>query len=92
MRDNLLVFTCMSESLTEDEEEQLWADLVEWGGNGTEGAGLVVWGEPSDPRSWEATVPFLRRWGQLLQGCREILEATNYWRRSRGEKCIPFKT
>ncbi|KAJ5481592.1 hypothetical protein N7475_000404 [Penicillium sp. IBT 31633x] len=52
MRDNLLVVTCVSNLLTDDDEEQLWADLVEWGGNGTEGAGLIVWGEPSDPRNW----------------------------------------
>ncbi|KAE8333046.1 hypothetical protein BDV39DRAFT_199397 [Aspergillus sergii] len=85
MRDNLLAVTCVFNILTDDEEEQLWADLVEWGGNGTEGAGLIVWGEPSDPRNWEATVPFLKRWGWLLQGCSEILEATNYWRQVRGE-------
>ncbi|KAL4943243.1 hypothetical protein BDV06DRAFT_234869 [Aspergillus oleicola] len=86
MRDNLLVVTCVSNILTDDDEEQLWADLVEWGGNGTESTGLIVWGEPSDPRNWEATVPFLKRWGWLLQGCNEILEATNYWRHSRGER------
>ncbi|KAJ5337135.1 hypothetical protein MYU51_008701 [Penicillium brevicompactum] len=90
MRDNLLVVTHVFQILTEDDEEQLWADLVEWGGNGTEGAGLIVWGEPSDPRNWEATVPFLKRWGWLLQGCSEILEATNYWRHSRGEGRLRF--
>ncbi|OJJ68580.1 hypothetical protein ASPBRDRAFT_209817 [Aspergillus brasiliensis CBS 101740] len=90
LRDSLLVATCVSDMLTDDDEEQLWADLVEWGGNGTEGAGLIVWGEPSDPRNWEATVPFLRRWGWLLQGCSEILEATNYWRQMRGERRLHF--
>ncbi|CEL05859.1 hypothetical protein ASPCAL06971 [Aspergillus calidoustus] len=91
MRDNLLQATCVSDILTDDDEEQLWADLVEWGGNGTEGAGLIVWGEPSDPRNWEATVPFLKRWGWLLQGCSEIMEATNYWRHSRGERRLCFQ-
>ncbi|XRM40676.1 hypothetical protein ABZX51_003988 [Aspergillus tubingensis] len=91
LRDSLLVATCVSNMLTDDDEEQLWADLVEWGGNGTEGAGLIVWGEPSDPRNWEATVPFLRRWGWLLQGCSEILEATNYWPQLRGERRLHFK-
>ncbi|KAL2845919.1 hypothetical protein BJY01DRAFT_263423 [Aspergillus pseudoustus] len=91
MRDNLLAATCVFDILTDDEEEQLWADLVEWGGNGTEGAGLIVWGEPSDPRNWEATVPFLKRWGWLLQGCGEIVEATNYWRQIRGEKRLPLQ-
>lgn len=94
MRNNWLHAIYVAESLTEDDEVRLWDDLVDWGrSGGTEEAsgGLVVWGDPSDPRSWEATVPFLRRWGRLLLRCDEILEATNYWRRSRGERCIPFK-
>lgn len=30
---------------------------------------LVVWGDAADPRAWEATVPFLRKWGWLVKGC-----------------------
>lgn len=94
MRDNWLLAIYVCESLAEDDEVQLWDDLVEWGGGGGDGAaaGLVVWGEPSDPRSWEVTVPFLRRWGGLLlQGCDEILESTNYWRSRRGERRLCFQ-
>lgn len=95
MRDNWLLAIYVCESLAEDDEAQLWDDLVEWaGGSGGDGAaaGLVVWGEPSDPRGWEVTVPFLRRWGGLLlQDCDEILEATNYWRSSRGERRLCFQ-
>ena len=92
MRDNLLAVTCASEILTEEEEEQLWADLVEWGSFGTEAAGLIVWGNPWDPRNWEATIPFLKRWGWVLHGCDEILDATNYWRHQRGERPLRFKS
>lgn len=35
--------------------------------------------------SWEAIVALFRKWGWLLTGCLEILEATNYWRENRGE-------
>ncbi|KAF1731367.1 hypothetical protein CRV24_007551 [Beauveria bassiana] len=94
MRDNWLLAIYVQERLTEEDEVRLWDDLVEWDAGAGAGAGgaasLVVWGEPSDPRSWEATVPFLRQWGRLLDGCDEILEATNYWRRSRGEPRLLF--
>ncbi|OAA49834.1 hypothetical protein BBO_01469 [Beauveria brongniartii RCEF 3172] len=66
MRDNWLLAIYVQERLTEEDEVRLWEDLVEW--DGAAAASLVVWGEPSDPRSWEATVPFLRQWGRLLDG------------------------
>ncbi|SPN97313.1 uncharacterized protein DNG_00827 [Cephalotrichum gorgonifer] len=51
---------------------------------------LIVWGEPWNCRAWEVTPDFLRKWGWLLRGCPEILEATNYWRMTRGEKKLIF--
>ncbi|KAH9210121.1 hypothetical protein DL95DRAFT_393721, partial [Leptodontidium sp. 2 PMI_412] len=39
-----------------------------------EAACLIVWGEPWDPRGWEASVPFLRKWGWLIEGCSVMLE------------------
>ncbi|KAM3514440.1 hypothetical protein MY11210_001884 [Beauveria gryllotalpidicola] len=66
MRDNWLLAIYVQARLTEEDEVRLWDDLVEWDSAGA--ASLVVWGEPSDPRSWEATVPFLRQWGRLLDG------------------------
>ncbi|KAI1498826.1 hypothetical protein F5X99DRAFT_391906 [Biscogniauxia marginata] len=83
MRGNFLV--AVSGILSEEEEQQLWDDIIESRGEG-DWSGLVVWGELWDPRNWEVTMPFLQRWGWLLEGCHEILEATNYWRRQRGEK------
>ena len=55
-----------------------------------ENAALLVWGDSSNPRAWEASVPFFRRWGWLVQDCRDLLESTNYWRAKRGEKELVF--
>ncbi|KAH7008976.1 hypothetical protein EDB80DRAFT_777452 [Ilyonectria destructans] len=49
---------------------------------------LIVWDDPSNPQSWEASSGFLWKWGYLLRGCQELIKATNHWREVRGEK--PF--
>ena len=85
MPDNFLL--AITSILPPEKEAQLWEDVVELGGE-KDWSGFVVWGESWDPRNWEATVPFLRRWGWLLRGCPEIVEATNYWRCCRGESPI----
>ncbi|KAI9897340.1 hypothetical protein N3K66_007196 [Trichothecium roseum] len=82
LRDNLLA---AAQVLTPEDEQELYNDVLEAGGGRREWAGLVVWGEPSDPGSWEISAPFFRKWGWILKGCDEILEATNRWRRQRGE-------
>ncbi|KAK1975003.1 hypothetical protein LZ30DRAFT_669338 [Colletotrichum cereale] len=84
MRDNFL--RIVSE-YGEDyiDEDDLCRDIVDVGaGAGVEESALIVWGEAWDPRGWEATEPFLRKWGWLLAGCTEMLEGTNYWRQERG--------
>ncbi|KAH8589878.1 hypothetical protein B0O99DRAFT_317771 [Bisporella sp. PMI_857] len=68
------------------EEDDLCIDLVDVEESDREKPNLVVWGDPSDPRAWEATVPFLRKWGWVVRECRELLLSTNYWREKRGEK------
>ncbi|KAH6880003.1 hypothetical protein B0T10DRAFT_540424 [Thelonectria olida] len=78
MRENFLVARC--EGLSDDEEQRLWDDLIESHGENN-WTGFIVWGEPWDSKNWE-------RWGWLLQGCNQLLEATNYWRLQRGEGCI----
>jgi hypothetical protein len=47
--------------------------------------GLVVWGDPWDVNSWEVEEGFLKKWGWLLEGCEELLAATDRWRDLRGE-------
>lgn len=82
MRDNLLLAVSF---LSAGEEQQLFEDVMESDGNKDEWTGLVVWGEPWDPKSWEVSIPFLERWAWLINGCPEIIASTNHWRRRRGE-------
>lgn len=86
MRDNLLVAASW---LSPEDEQRLFDDVMESGGGKNEWAGLLVWGEPWDPQSWEVSVPFLQRWTWLVKGCPEIITSTNRWRRRRGERPIP---
>lgn len=51
--------------------------------------GLIVWGEPHDPNSWEVTPGFLRKWWWALKGCPELMASSNRWRQDRGEKPLP---
>lgn len=86
MRDNFLI-AISQRIISVEEEQQLWDDLVEsWGGN--DWTGMLVWGEPWNPQNWEVTVTFLKRWGWLLKGCDELIEASNQWRRQRGERSL----
>lgn len=52
--------------------------------------GLIVWGEPYDMHSWEATPAFLEKWAWAVQGCYELFESSNRWRRMRGEEPMRF--
>ena len=48
--------------------------------------GLIVWGEPYRMESWEATPGFLRKWAWAVEGCDELIRASNRWRMIRGEE------
>lgn len=56
----------------------------------SEAACLIVWGESWSPDGWEISIPFLRKWGDVLDGCDEMIEATNAWRRTRNERQIAY--
>ncbi|KAL0930049.1 uncharacterized protein CTRU02_214869 [Colletotrichum truncatum] len=47
--------------------------------------GLIVWGEPHNIQSWEATPGFLAKWSWAVEGCDDLIESTNRWRLIRGE-------
>lgn len=47
--------------------------------------GLIVWGEPHEIQSWEATPGFLAKWAWAVEGCEELVEISNRWRMRRGE-------
>ncbi|KAJ8128030.1 hypothetical protein O1611_g5603 [Lasiodiplodia mahajangana] len=53
-------------------------------------APIVVWADPSQAESWELSPTFLKKWGFLIMGCPEVLDATNAWRRRRGQRGIDF--
>jgi hypothetical protein len=83
MRDNLIL------NYGKFDEDELCCDLVGGlyeGFNDVEGRGIMVWGEPWSPDAWEISQGFMRKWGFLLKGCTDLIEATNRWRDSRDEE------
>jgi hypothetical protein len=86
MRDNMLQAFQYPEVCDED---QLCREIVEYGDENSEPL-LIVWGDACNPQNWEVTPEFLRKWGWLLNGCEEFLDATNRWRVKRSE--VPIST
>lgn len=86
-RDNILVAT-----LAGLDDDLLCEDILRFDGSwGEDDAALIVWGEdPWDTRCWEASMPFLKKWGWLIKDCSELCLATNQWREKRGEKRLIF--
>lgn len=89
-RDNVLL------ALGTFDEDELWSDTM--GGlfegfpqSEIERRGVIVWSPPWDVRGWEVTEGFWKKWGFLMKGCYDVLEATNYWRRQRGEEPLVFE-
>ena len=60
-------------------EDELCIDIVVVEENDREKPSLIAWGDHSDPRAWEATVPFLHKWGWIVRDCRVLLDSTDYW-------------
>ncbi|KAK9364804.1 hypothetical protein V1509DRAFT_613118 [Lipomyces kononenkoae] len=88
LRDNLLKFLALG--LLDDDE--LCFDILEiTDGDLTAKPAMIVWGDASDGSSWEVNSAFLRKWGFLIKDCPQIIEATNHWRESRGEKRIIYE-
>ncbi|KAF5565081.1 hypothetical protein FPHYL_4405 [Fusarium phyllophilum] len=54
--------------------------------------GLIIWGEPHDMQSWEATAGFLTKWSWAVEGCEEIVEISNRWRTRRGAEPMRLST
>jgi len=53
--------------------------------------GLIVWSDPWLQESWEIDENFLKKYWNLFQGCGALIESTNYWRKSRGEKLLSLQ-
>lgn len=85
MRDNLIAAGDMLD------DDDLCHDLMAFWDTRNTGATLLVWGEPSDPKNWEVTEEFARKWGWVLRGCSELLISSNRWRMGRGEKPLIWR-
>lgn len=80
MRDNIL-------RAGEDfDDEPLCQVLVEDRRSQGQWSGLIVWGDPWDPRNWEVSPSFARDWFWVICNCWELLQSTNMWRTGRGER------
>lgn len=62
------------------------------GASNIELTGIVVWNDPWCASGWEVTEGFVRKWGFLIKGCWEIINATNRWRELRGDDPLLFET
>jgi hypothetical protein len=82
MRDNLL------RAGDGWDDEELCTDIMGYWDGATGPAGLIVWGDPSISFNWEVSEGFARKWGWIIQGCEDLMRATNYWRDKRGEKLL----
>ncbi|RDK41230.1 hypothetical protein M752DRAFT_284717 [Aspergillus phoenicis ATCC 13157] len=45
--------------------------------------GMIIWGDPWLPESWEVSEFFLRKWSWVIKGCPEIILSSNVWRARR---------
>ena len=70
------------------DDEQLCIDLMGFCNAPSEKTGLIIWGEPWNPRGWEVTESFVRKWAWVITGCTELMVSTNHWRAQRGEKLL----
>ncbi|KAI9934852.1 hypothetical protein ASPWEDRAFT_31207 [Aspergillus wentii DTO 134E9] len=75
MRDNLVN---ASESFDDCE---LCTDIMD---PASGDVGIMVWGDPWLPQSWEVSQLFVQKWSWVIKGCPEILVHSNYWRARRG--------
>lgn len=85
MRDN-----CIRCAGTIDEDD-LCSDFIGglYEGNAdSDTKGWIVWTDPWDVSGWEVTEGFVKKWGRLLKGCRDLIEASNRWRAMRGEDAL----
>ncbi|KAL6890043.1 hypothetical protein GGI43DRAFT_416238 [Trichoderma evansii] len=84
MRDNFLKLVCDKGEDAVD-EDGLCVDIVDGASaRRPEDVCIITWGEPWKLSDWEVTESFMKKWAWLLEGCTELLESTNRWRKKRG--------
>jgi hypothetical protein len=82
LRDNCIRWAGMIDA------EDLCSDLIGGlyeGRDDSDTKGWIVWRNPWDVDGWEVTEGFVEKWGRLLRGCKDVVEASNRWRALRGE-------
>lgn len=86
MRDNII--RGIQEGIYDEEQlsQDLICELLNF--EAIDSAPLMIWGDSWDISGWEFSPGFFARWGSLLQGCPEVLQATNAWRAKRNEKLL----
>lgn len=88
-RDNLIM------AIGTFDEDELWSDTI--GGlfegfpqSEIEQRGVVVWSPTWHYSGWEVTEGFWRKWKWSMKGCENVVDATNHWRKLRGEEPLVF--
>ncbi|MCJ1404595.1 hypothetical protein MMC11_007821 [Xylographa trunciseda] len=89
-RDNVIMAT------GKFDEDELWADTIGglfegFSNSEMEQHGVIAWSPPWQISGWEVSAGFWRKWEWSFTGCVEVLEATNSWRKERGEDPLVFK-
>ncbi|KAL6885719.1 hypothetical protein GGI43DRAFT_432396 [Trichoderma evansii] len=91
LRDNIIM------ALGCFDEDDLWSDIM--GGlfegfpdSEVEHRGVIAWSTPWLISGWELSEGFVKKWGWCLKNCEDVLEATNAWRRIRGDRPLMFMT
>lgn len=74
MRDNLI------NALEGFDDCELCTDIMD-PANGN--VGIMVWGDPWLPQTWEVSELFVQKWSWVIDGCSEVLVHSNYWRARR---------
>ncbi|KAH7265923.1 hypothetical protein B0J15DRAFT_523462 [Fusarium solani] len=54
-------------------------------------SGIISWSDPWEISGWEVTESFAKKWGFLLIGCEDVVNAANLWREARGENPLSVK-
>lgn len=73
------------------DSHDLCHDLTAFWDTRCSNARMLVWGTPWDPKNWEVTEDFARKWQLFLYDCPEILISTNFWRVKRDERPLIWR-
>ena len=84
-RDNLILATTHGSIDVDEFCGDMLGGLFE-GYNDLELKGVLCWSDPWCADGWEVTEGFLRKWGFVIKGCQELMDATNRWRALRNEE------